>query len=413
MNEGKKTERLVQAYLERVPAPEGGDADAKGLAAALTAMYEAKRHGSRSGSLTWKAIMTSRAPRFAAAAGVAVAVLFAVFHSLTEPAWALEDAIEALEDFHAVHVVGAFPGGTADVWMRANKARTHTTDVVVRSSHGTVTWTRDGSTYHYEPSQRTVFYEHALTIGMGQWLGPDLLEKLRTAENAKVIFGKDPATGRDRVTLLCSLIDVHGAQSFAIEFDRSTKLPVAMRQWQNLDRSGSPSFDAVKITYYEDLPDTLFDVRIPNDAKHVEKPLQIPDEAVRLLGSPRDGIPTQGLTQQEAAEKTVRALYQAVIDQNLSTLKTISPLCQNLGDEFLRAIILKPHEETRIVEILEIGQISKTGHSALGPIAAIPTTVRLKNGKKVEEKMIVQFRQFGDTTSSVVHGPYGLPREVE
>jgi hypothetical protein len=161
------------------------------------------------------------------------------------------------------------------------------------------------------------------------------------------------------------------------------------------------------------LPDSIFAVAIPGDAQRVEKPLQIPDDTVGVLANPQDGISAEGMTQQEAAAKAVRALYQAVIDQDLDRLKKISPLCRNLGDEFLRKIVLKPDKEDRIVEIVKIGQIRRTGHSSLGPIAAVPAIVKLKNGKQVEEQMIVQFRQFGGESSCVVHGPYGLPREIE
>ena len=136
------------------------------LADALTAMHEAKQQAAQPSRITWRTIMTSRASKLTAAALVAGVVLFALFDSFTQPAWALEDAIKALKDFHAVHVVGDFPGGTAEIWMRANQARTHSTDVVVRGSTGTITWTRDGSTYHYEPGQNTVYFEHALTIGV-------------------------------------------------------------------------------------------------------------------------------------------------------------------------------------------------------------------------------------------------------
>jgi hypothetical protein len=358
-------------------------------------------------------IMASKASKFTAAALAAVMVLFVLFDSFSRPAWALEDAIQALKDFRAVYVTGAFPGGTAEIWIRGNEDKTHSTDVVVRGSHGAITWTQDGSTYHYEPSQNTVYFERALTIGMAQWLGPELLEMFRAAENVTMVHGKDPATGRDRVMVMCSLVDVHGAQSWVLEFDAASRLPVAMKQWPNLDRSGPPSFDAFKIIYYEDLPDSVFDVRLPADVKHVEKPLQIPEETVGALSNPQDGIATESLTQQEAAEKALRTMYQATIDQDLDRLKSICPLCRNWGDEFLRKIVLKPEKDDRIVEVLEIGPISKTGRSALGPIAAVPTFVKLKNGKKAEVKMIVQFRQFGDTPSCVVHGPYGLPREIE
>jgi len=186
-----------------------------------------------------------------------------------------------------------------------------------------------------------------------------------------------------------------------------------MKQWQNLYRDGPPIFDAFKIIYYQDLPDDIFSVPVPNDAKYVEKPLQIPEATVGILSDPRDGISTEGLTQQEAARKIVQTLYQAVIGQDIDRLKSLSPLCRNWGDEFLRRIIFKPDKDDRIVEILEIGPVGRTGQSPLGPIAAVPTTLRLKNGKKVRQQMIVQFRQRGDTASCVVHGPYGLPREVE
>jgi len=362
----------------------------------------------------WRIIMKSRISKFAAAIiAVGVVLSFLASERLNTPAWAIEQTIEALRDLKAVYIVGTFPSGTAEIWMRANDVATQSTSVVVRGSHGAITWTKDGSTYHYEPSQNTVYYENAITVGMAQWLGSDLLEMLSQPKNTKVVCGKDAATGRDRAMLFCSLIDVHGPQSWIIEFDVASKLPVAFKQWQNLDRSGPPKFEAFKLTYYEDLPDSVFNVEIPGSPLYSEKPLTIPDENIGILSSAKHGISTEGLTEQEAAEKAVRILYQAVIEMDLEQLKNISPLCENWGDEFLRTIIFKPGKEDRVVEILEIGTICKTGHSKLGPIAAIPTVLRLKNGKKMEEKMIVQFRQIGGQSSCVVHGPYGMPRELE
>lgn len=415
MSDTKRTRRTVAAYLESLPTPDGAQVDTKVLGDALATMQRTKNlRMARSSHATWRIIMTSKMSKLAAAAVIVVAVLsVTVFDGLTKPAWAWEDAIEALKDFQAVHVVGAFPGGTAEVWMRANTSKTQSTDVVVRGSHGAITWTNDGSTCHYEPSQNTVYYEHALTIGMAQWLGPELLEMLSSAENAQVVRGKDPATGRDRVMLMCSLIDVHGAQSWTIEFDGVSKLPVAMKQWQNLDRSGPPAFDAFKITYYEDLPDSVFDVRIPGQPAYVQKPLTIPEENIGLLSDPSDGMAAEGMTRQEAAGHIVRAMYQGVIDGDLATLKRLAPACRNWGDEFLRSVVVKSGRDDRIVEVLGIGPISETGHSKLGPIVALPVSVIRQDGVKAQQKMIVQFRQLGDVSSCVVHGPYGLPQEIE
>jgi len=240
-----------------------------------------------------------------------------------------------------------------------------------------------------------------------------LLAKLSTLDNAKVVRGQDPATGRARVTLLCSMIDVHGPQSWIIEFDAASKLPVAMKQWSNLERAGPPSFEAFSIVFYDDLPADVFEVRVPGDARYVEKPLQIADETVHLLGNPDDGIPADGMTRQQAAAAVVRALYQAVIAQDADRLRSISPLVRNFGDQFLEAIIFRPGRDDRIVELLEVGQISRTGQTRLGPIVAIPVVVRLQNGKRIREQMIVQFREpEGAAASVVVHGPYGLAREL-
>jgi hypothetical protein len=406
------TERLLQTHFDGVPTSRGTGSDRKVLADALAAMQQARREAAPSGRMAWRTIMTSRWSRFAAAVGAAAAVLFVVLQTFDEPAWALEEAIEALKKYRAVHIVGAIPGGTAEIWMRASQSGTGSSDTVVRFGSGAVAWTDAGVSYYYDPSQNTLYFEHALTIGLSEWLGPELLDVLSTVENAKIVHGRDPATGRNRVTVLCSLVDVNGAQSFAIEFDRESKLPVAIRQWQNLDRSGPPSFDAFRIVYHEELPDSLFDVRVPAGAARVEKPLQIPDAAVGALANRADGIPADGLTQQEAAARVVRMLYQAVIDQDLDALKRVCPLCRNMGDEFVRAIVFKPGKDTRIVQVLDVGPIRRTGRSALGPIVAIPATLRLQNGSTVEEQMIVQFRQFGERLSCVVHGPYGQAREV-
>lgn len=361
----------------------------------------------------WRIIMKSKITKLSTAAAILIVALYMLVGNSGSTAWAIEQTIEAIKNFRAVHVIGTFPGGTAEIWMRANETGTKSRDVVVRGSHGAITWVKDGSTYHYEPSQNTVYFENAITVGLSQWLGPELLEMLSKADGAEVMRGKDPATGRERATLLCSLLDNNGPQSWIIEFDVTTKLPVSFKQWYNLDMNGPPAFHAFKITYYEELADSLFEVRIPGNPAYVEKPLTIPDENIGILSNPDDGISAEGLTQQQACEQILRATYNAVIEGDLDKLKKLAPLSENWGDEFLRAVILRTDKEDRLVEIVKIGQICKTGHSKIGPIVAVPTVVKRKDGTKVEDKMIIQFRQIGGKASCVVHGGYGISREIE
>jgi len=358
--------------------------------------------------------MTSKAGKLAALAAIVTIVLsFTVFDALTQPAWAFEDAIEALKDLKVAHIIGAFPGGTAEIWVRADASKSQSNTLVVRGSNGAVTWVKDGSTYHYEPEQNTVYFENAITAGFSHWFGPDLLHMLSMADDAQTLRGKDPATGRDRIMLLCSLGDMHGPQSWIMEFDAASKLPITIKQWANLDRSGPPVFEAFKITYYEDIADSLFDVTVPGNPTYVEKPLTIQEAFIDMLSDPADGIPTEGLDRQQACERILRTGYQAIIDADPKTLKKLGPFCASFGDELLQAAVFKTGREDRVAEILKIGEICKTGKTRLGPIVAAPVLVRRKDGVKVEEKTIVQFRNIEGVESCVIYGPYGLPRTIE
>jgi hypothetical protein len=405
----------LRAHLANLPTPDGADIDGRVLADALVTMHKAKKRPAADTSrITWRTIMTSRISRLAVAGIVLAVVLsFGIFDGFTKPAWAIEQAIEAVKEYRAIHLVGTIPGRTFESWMRSNKSMTQTQDVVARDSNGGVAWVKNGSTYLYDPGPNTVFFENAITQGFSQWLGPEFLEMFAKAKGAEMLHGKDPATGRDRVTLLCSMVDVDGPQSWTVEFDVAGKLPVSFKCWPNLDRSGEPSCDATRITYYKDLPDSLFDVRIPGNPPYVEKPLTIAEENLDLLSNPDDGVTTDGLAPQEAAEKIVRASYQAVIDGNLTEVRKLCPLCKSWNDEMLRSVILKTGRPSRIVEVVKVGQIGKTGESRLGTLVAIPVVLRHADGTKAEEKMIVQFRQLGDKPSCVVYGPYGFSRDVE
>jgi len=416
MSELRDTERLVGAYLQGLPVPEGPKVDEKVLPDALMAMQrtlgQRAAHTSRQ---TWRTIMTSHKTRWATAAAAMLLVVLAitVFDRMATPAWALEQAIEALRDFRAVYIEGAFPGTRAEIWMRSNEAGTQSTDVMIRWGHGAITWVKDGSTYHYEPGQDTVYSEPAITAGASPWLGPDLLDALGKAKGSRILEGRDAATGRARATLVSSIWDVQGPKSYVVEFDAQTNLPVWLKQWSNLDRSGPPAFEAFKITYYKDLSGDPFQPDLPGRPAYVEKPLTIPDENVGLLSDAEDGMAADGLTQQEACERILRANYQAVIDGDIRQLKRLAPLCKGIGDDLLRSLVLRTGKADQIAEIVEIGQILRTGQSKLGPIAAVPVVVRLKDGTKVEEKMIFQFRTVAGRSSCVVHGPYGLARGIE
>lgn len=355
-----------------------------------------------------------------AAAIIIVGVVLCYFASekLGSTAWALDETIEALRDFRAIHMVGAFSekGSSeqgCEIWMRSNESQTRSKDVVIKVNNGAVQWVEDGNTYIYVPQENAVYYEQAITAGMAQWPGPILFETLANAKESKIIRGRDPATGRERATLLCSLFSVLGPQSWMIEFDVKTKLPISISNWDNLDRSGTPFFRAWKITYYEDLPDNMFTVAFPEGAQFIEKPLTIPDSSLGLLSNPQSGISAEGLSREEACQKILRQMFEAIINEDFDEIKRLCPACATWGDELLKYVVLGKPDEERVAEIVEIRPICKEGHTKLGPVVVVPWILKSRNGTMREDKQIIQFREINGKPSCVIHGPYGLPREIE
>ncbi len=366
----------------------------------------------------WRIIMKSRITQSAAAAVILIAVLYMFTGNSGSSAWAIEQTIEALRNYSGVHMVGTVMDEYGaqkgcELWMRANKSFTSSKDTIIHVDNGVIQWVEDGSTYTYVPQNNTVYYENAIIAGISQWPGPVLFELFAHSENTETIRGTNPATGHEQVTLLCSLISALGPQSYSIKFDVKTKLPIELAQWNNLDRRGAPFFHARQITYYETLPDSIFKVEYPANANRVEKELAIPESSVGLLSDPQDGIPTEGLSRQEAANLLLRRVYQALINEDFNEFRKLCPASATWSDEFLQYIIQSKDPQLRTAEIVEIGPIFKEGYSKIGPIVAVPCVVRTKGGTLREDKMIVQFRNIGGKSSCVFHGPYGLPREIE
>lgn len=367
----------------------------------------------------WRIIMKSGITKLAAAAVILVVALYMFIGNSGSTAWAIEQTIEALKDFGAVHMAGtvmdeygAVKG--CKVWIRANKAKTSSKDAVVHIvDSGVIQWVKDGGTYTYIPQNNTVYYENAVTAGMAPWPGPALFELFASSEDTKTIRGTDPATGREQVTLLGSFISSLGPQSYSVKFDVETKLPIEMTQWQNLDRRGAPFFHARRITYYEDLPDSIFTVEYPKNANRVEKELTIPESSVGLLSDPQYGIPTEGLSKEQAARLLIRQVYQALINDDYNAFRKLCPAASSWSDEFIRYVVHGKNSQQQVVEVVKIGSICKEGHSDLGPIVAVPCVVKTRAGTMRQDKVIVQFRNIGGKSSCVFHGPYGLPREIE
>ncbi len=236
----------------------------------------------------WRTIMKSPQTKIAAAGVLIVACLIGVlmFSRTSSVAWALEQSIEALSKYNAVLVEGSESFLDEDdnlqmrdmkTWAVANEDQTK----VEKERHevdGVPTIITNGrQTWRYDPQTNTVIKN--LPYGTPEhWIGSRFFEQLRAFDESGVIthwdvtYGKEPVTGKQRAFLTIAWLDkrYNGPRSMWFEFDVESKLVVSMKLWENAKWEGPPRIVSEKITYYESLPDELFELEIPEGATVIE-----------------------------------------------------------------------------------------------------------------------------------------------
>lgn len=364
----------------------------------------------------WRIMMHSKIAKPVAAAVIIIAVLIGMHLLNSTPAWALEQTIEAMKDYKGAYLTGLCPGQTGslvnfELWIRINDVDLSTKNILVKTNDGIIRWTRNNSTYTYIPAENKVYFENAVTIGFSHFLGPEFFELMSSLKNAETHYGFDPATGRNYAILSGSITDIQRSKSLQVEFDVETKLVTRLKQWENLPQP-TLTFDTTQIRYFEQLPDSTFEVSIPTEAKYVEVPLAIPEANLEILSKAQYGISAEGLTKEQAGRAIIEKLYNAVIEGDLECIRNLAPVTEAWTDEFLKKI-LNIGTDSAIVEVLEIGPISKESTSPVGPVVIIPVTTRRKDGTVLRADFIIQFRNIDGKASCVIHGPYGLPVQLQ
>lgn len=358
-------------------------------------------------------IMKRKSVRYSLGTGLGLALLATLLvQHATTTAWAMEQTIEALQKYKALHIRGYSGSGSSagplEVWARANPSGTHSGACLARMGNITV-WVDGAKTYAYEPEHQRVWVEPGITAGLNPWFGPKFLTTLARMHDYQAHKGVDAATGKPRVLVSGSLETVLGPQSFLLEFDGETKLPVSLKGWRNLKRHGAPEFVFEKIVYFEDLPDSTFRFTPPPGVTFVDKPLTIPEENLRGLSDPDDGIAVDGLTREAACRKLLEQFLNACIREDMARVHQLCPLTRAWPDGLFRDL----GGEDQMSELQSIGGIEREGQSPLGPLALVPCRVRCKDDQVRELRMVVQFRGNGPEASCVVHGPHGNSIDVE
>ncbi len=271
----------------------------------------------------------NRFTKLTAAAVIIIAVVLAInfLDKSASTAWAIEDTIELLSRFNGIHFKGILLDKDAnevsfEAWAKANEEQTASNHLRIESETGAIQVVSGDQRYQYDPATATVKITEGYGTAISPWPGPEFFESLKKmALDWNETYGKDPATNRERVFVTCSHPAAPDPRSWWFEFDVESKLPVSMKQWDNMKREGVPGFNIESLTFFETLTDELFDFVIPEGAKIV------PALAERnsKLQDPNSGMLLGNMTEEQACVEITRRYWQAVIEGNWQTVAVLRP----------------------------------------------------------------------------------------
>jgi hypothetical protein len=143
--------------------------------------------------------------------------------------------------------------------------------------------------------------------------------------NFALIHRSRAESGRERIFVKCSRPEDNKA--WQLEFDTETKLLISLKQWQTSDFKGFPQFDVRKIVYYENLPDEIFEIELPDSSEIIS--VNIP------LNDPNYGMSAEGLTEEQSIYKILEEFWQAAIERDYDRVRKLMSYLVNKTDKQL------------------------------------------------------------------------------
>jgi len=366
----------------------------------------------------WREIMKNTSARIAAALMIIFVLGMTAYliDKAATPAWAIDQSIEAMKNYRCIYFSGvvsmswedSFQGlgiqklsalpesqGEFQMWARADEELSRSSRVkmvlpgnVIISSGEQQAFLKlsDGTTYDIQGD----------LMRIDPWPTSELLSILKEDSDSWTEFrGRDAATGRERIFVEYS--SFYENRFYKFEFDSESKLLVSLKQWEDSKSpEGPPIFDIRKIVFFEQLPDEIFGIDLPEASEII--PVAVP------LYDPNYGMSAEGLTRQQACRKILTEFCRKASEQDFDGIRRLFPCSAGWSDEVLRRNF---GGDQRPVELLEVGQIYE---SKIGPV--VPCTIQLKKEKIVVD-MIVMFREIDGKSSCVIYSNKGKARRVK
>ena len=164
----------------------------------------------------WSNFMKSKLTKLAAAAVIVMAagLVIHLFNKSASPAWALEQSIEAMEKYNAVHIEGISSEDglerTFEIWATADENQVSSKNFRSEVEGYQIRVVKGDKSWDYDIKTNTVRICGGQGPAISPWIGSDLFRWLKDGVNGfivkdwKVTYGKDPVTARQRAYVTCS-----------------------------------------------------------------------------------------------------------------------------------------------------------------------------------------------------------------
>ncbi len=233
----------------------------------------------------WRTIMKRPFTKLAAAMVILIALLGVIFIEWsTRPAWAIEQTVEALEQIKTVKITGLSIYDSKPIpfkcWIKFSGQNRKSFNMRYECERE-VAVVRNNLAFGYNPRSNKVEIFSGPKIHkelqiwykvreLSPWVAGKILEVLKVlTDNWQETYEKNPKTGSDRVIVTCSYKPLNASFWFVVDLE--SKLIIEGKHWFNINREGAPNFHAQSFVYNQEIPDEIFDFKIPGGAKVINQ----------------------------------------------------------------------------------------------------------------------------------------------
>jgi hypothetical protein len=307
MSTAEKIEKLITQFFKtkKSSAVMPVEKDKQILDNALTAFEKSKMNTPEESSPgVWRIIMKSSITKLAIAAVLVIAAIVPIIflNKTTQPAYALEQTIEAMKSTRIVHILCRdWQGNNVEIWMKLNP-ETRLSDYMYLEYplHGLTALTTPENSYQYFKKGRVFQISQKPLLQFDLRLEnifEDLAAKIAAEKdyhNSQMSIHKhvDPNTGKDLLVITAQSNET----DIEILVDPETKLPMSMHIIST-KILGNFIKDFDEIFFDQEPPAGLFDFVIPENVLVVDM-----DKTDKLEDDPNCGITVDNMSKQDAAE---------------------------------------------------------------------------------------------------------------